>query len=63
MIDSTTSADIRELPMNSSSRLTRTILNLVHRICNLIFNFNYSVVVGECIKSLWVKRATRSISE
>ncbi|KAF7679887.1 hypothetical protein GT037_001538 [Alternaria burnsii] len=40
LIASTASASIRQLPMNSSSGLTRTILNLVCRVCNLISNFN-----------------------
>ena len=35
--------------MNSSSGLTRTILNLVCRVCNLISNFN-------CVQNVIAKR-------
>jgi hypothetical protein len=49
LIASTASASIRELPMNSSSGLTRTILNLVCRVCNLISNFN-------CVQNVIAKR-------
>ena len=47
---STASASIRELPMNSSSGPTRTILNLVYRVCNLISNFNCPNVIAKRIE-------------
>jgi hypothetical protein len=50
LIASTASASIRELPMNSSSGLTRTILNLVYHVCNLISNFNCPNVIAKHIE-------------
>jgi hypothetical protein len=50
MIVSTASASIRQLPMNASTGPTRTMLNLVRRICNLNSNFSYSDAIAKCIK-------------